>query len=168
MTRLAQFGLALALLGAGSAWAQRQPFFVSCRGSDPLGARFAAALRRELERSSVYELALAPEVPKQGILFHLSIATVCMSDKCEEPARRVVADVKVETLGIGAWPLPDEWYWKSFLVGRGGLDRAAKRLLRDIGARWCRMSQYSSPSAMAQCPKEVLPDVLSLYFWGRY
>jgi hypothetical protein len=168
MTRSVLFVLAYALLGAGGVWAQRQPIYVSCKGSDRLGGQFAAALRRELDRSSMYEVAPAPEIPKQGTLFHLSIAMVCMPDKCEEPARRVVANVEIETLGAGAWPLPDVWYMKSFLVGRGGVDRAARSLLTDIGARWCRMSHYSSATAIARCPKEVLPDVLLPYSWGHY
>jgi hypothetical protein len=122
----------------------------------PVGPEFAAAVKRQLERSTVYKLVSTREVPKQGILFHLNIVVNCQFHDClgEEKA---MAFADMETLGRAAWPLPDQWYEREFVVRRGHVDEAAARLLADAAAVWCGMSHYNSAAAMAACPKELLP-----------
>jgi hypothetical protein len=149
----------LALLGAGTAQAQKRPVYLTGKifeNAGPVGPEFAAAVKRELERSTLYELVSRPEVPKRGILFHLNIVVNCQFDDCPSQGK-AMAFASMETLGRSAWPLPDQWYEKEFVVRHGQVKEEAWRLFADIGAVWCGMSHYNSPAAMAPCPKELLP-----------
>jgi hypothetical protein len=151
--------LVCALLGAGAAQAQKQPVYLTEKifeNAGPVGAEFLAAVKRELGRSTVYELASTREVPNRGILFHLHVVVNCQFDDCERDGK-AMAFAAIETLGRAAWPLPDQWYNKMFVVRRGNVDHAAGRLLADVAALWCGMSHYDSAAAMAACPKELLP-----------
>jgi hypothetical protein len=151
--------LVLVLLGAGAAHAQRRPVYLTEKIFDnagPVGSEFLAAVKRELQRSTSYELVSTREIPKQGILFHLHIVVNCQFDDCPGEGK-AMAFAQIDTLGRAAWPLPDQWYNKMFVVRRGQVDQAAKRLLADVAALWCGMSHYNSSAARAACPKEVLP-----------
>jgi len=151
--------LICALLAAGAAQAQRQRVYLSDKifeNAGPVGPEFLAALKRELARSPVYELTPARDVPQQGILFHLHIVVNCQFDDCEHDGK-AMAFAEIDTLGRAAWPLPDRWYWKMFVVTRSHVDQAARTLLGDIAAVWCGMFHYNSAPAMAACPKELLP-----------
>ena len=148
-----------ALLGAGTALGHGQPVYLTERvfeNAGPVGPEFVTAAKRELQRSPAYELVPARETPARGILFHLHIVVNCQFDDCPRE-RKAMAFVSIETLGRVAWPLPDQWYSKMFVVKRGDVNQVAKRLLQDVAARWCGMSHYNSPAAMAGCPKELLP-----------
>jgi hypothetical protein len=148
-----------ALLGAGTALGQRQPAYLTERifeNAGPVGPEFLTAVKRELERSPAYELVPTREIPAGGILFHLHIVVNCQFGDCAREGK-AMAFAMVDTLGRAAWPLPDQWYNKMFVVKRGNINQVAKRLLADVAARWCGMFHYNSPAAMAACPKEVLP-----------
>ncbi|HTS29463.1 MAG TPA: hypothetical protein VMH81_26520 [Bryobacteraceae bacterium] len=151
--------LVCALLAAGAAQAQRQRVYLSDKifeNAGPVGPEFLAALKRELARSSVYELTSVRDAPQRGILFHLHIVVNCQFDDCERD-RKAMAFAEIDTLGRTAWPLPDQWYSKMFVVRRGHVDQAARTLLGDVAAVWCGMSHYNSAAAMTACPKELLP-----------
>jgi len=157
MTR--SLGLVCALLAACAPQAHRQRVYLTDEIFDnagPVGPEFLAALKRELARSSAYELTSIRGVPQQGILFHLNIVVNCQFGDCERDGK-AMAFADIGTLGRAAWPLPDRWYWKMFVVRHGHVDQAARTLLADAAAVWCGMSHYNSATAMAACPKELLP-----------
>ncbi len=151
--------LFLAVLGAGAAQTPKQSVYLTSRlfeNAGPLGPEFIAAIKRALQRSPAYAPVSTPDVPKGGILFHMHVVVNCQSGDCLAEGK-AMAFVNVETLGRAAWPLPDHWYDKVFVVRRRTVDQAAGRLLADVAAFWCGMSHYNSKAAMAACPKELLP-----------
>ena len=103
------------------------------------------------------------EFPTRGRLFILKMVTLDVSAKCERGGQRSAVSVVVETVeSPGPVPhLPAEWYHKLLLVEQGREAQAAKTILADFDARWCRRF-YSGTGALRQCPKETLPEVLPL------
>lgn len=143
-----------ALFMASIAWGQhmKTPVYLHHRGEDQIGSRLVSALKAELEQSTKYEPAPA-DLPREGTKLFLEIVTVDGSCKGQEPGRRSAVSVVIEYMIHGESQIPAMWYHKIMLVEREGVDDAARTLLTDMGAKWCRTVKSSGNS----CPKELLP-----------
>lgn len=123
---------------------------VSQRGTDQVGALFAAAFNRELSHSTRYGFAPSGVTPP-GVEFYVDIISVDPAVTAPEQGKRSVISLVIQEMGLpNSYPVSTMWYHKVIVVDRQTVDKSAKDFLDDIDASSCNYMKNS----VGGCPKE--------------
>jgi hypothetical protein len=142
----------LLLLPCSAAAQDRIPVSVSQTGLDQIGLTFASAFKRELARSSHYELMPSGGV-NDGLRFYVELITIDVGGTARERGRRSAISVVIQEMGLpNSFPVGFMWYHKAIVVDSQATGKLAKDLIDDMEARWCNTLHDS----VGGCPKEKL------------